>query len=122
MRRFFCAAVVTLSVCAVAMGDEFLAYVRKIEGGEVSFNKRLKKGAQFDRPEKLPLAPNPRMATAKFNKDTKKIEAAEPLSAVEVERILLSAPAQGAPAVIVTDPNNRAVTQILFIALKSKKK
>jgi hypothetical protein len=120
MRKFVCAAVVTVFAFGVAMGDEFVARISKIDDGKVTFTK-VKKGEKFDE-QTLPLAKTAKLVKGKFNKETKTIEAGDPLDKEAVTKLMDKAGEKGAFAFIVTDADNKKITEIRFFGKKKKKK
>jgi hypothetical protein len=120
MRKFVCAAVVTVLAFSVAMGDEFVARVNKIEDGKVTFTK-VKKGEKGEEAT-LPLAKGAKMVKGKFNKESKTIEAGDALDKEAVSTIMEKSGKKGAFAFIVTDGDGKHITEIRFFGGKKKKK
>jgi hypothetical protein len=119
MRKFVCAAVVTVFAFGVAMGDEFVARISKIDDGKVTFTKA-KKGEKGEEMT-LPLAKNAKMVKGKFNKETKSIDAGDALDKEAVSTIMEKSK-KGAFAFIITDGDNKQITEIRFLGGKKKKK
>jgi hypothetical protein len=120
MRKFVCAAVVTLFTFGVALGDEFFARITKVDDGKVTFTKA-KKGEKGEEMT-LPLAKTAKLVKGKFNKETKSIEAGDPLEREAVTKIMDRAGEKGVFAFIVTDADNKRITEIRFLGGKKKKK
>jgi hypothetical protein len=117
MRKFIGSAVVVLVAFAVASGDEYRAIVKKIDGGKVTFAKRIDKTTTGD-DMTLPLAKDAKMVKGVFNKDDKSFKAGDALDNDAVKTIMTKAGEKGAQAWIVTDKDNKSVTEIRFIGGK----
>jgi hypothetical protein len=114
-----------MSFClGVALADEFGAVITKVQGGKVTFfkfpkggGKKFEEGTQIT----LPTAATVKVVSGKFNPETKKFEAGEPLpGGLKNER--LSNIAEGIFAMIVTDADNKKITEIRVGGKVKKKK
>jgi hypothetical protein len=116
MLRKCVAAVGVLVVClSVAVADEFLAVITKVQDGRVTFSKFKKGGDKgFEKgPEMtLPTAANVKVVSSKFNKDTKKAEPGEPLTGGLKNERFTNIGEKGVFATIVTDTDNKNITEI----------
>jgi hypothetical protein len=125
MLRRFVAAVAVLGLClGVALADEFGAVITKVQDGKVTFTKFKKgEGKKFEKgPEMtLPTAATVKVVSGKFNPDTKKLEAGEPLAGGLKNERLSNIGEKGVFATIVTDADNKKITEIR-IGGKGKKK
>src|SRR5581483_4989293 len=80
VRKLLCVAFVLAVGVSVGLADEIRAVITKIEGNKVTFAESKGKGEKG--PERtLPLAENVKVLKGKYNQDTKKLEAGEPLEA-----------------------------------------
>jgi hypothetical protein len=126
MLRKCVAAVGVLVVClGVAVADEFMAVITKVQDGKVTFSK-FKKG-EGKKGEKgpemtLPAAADVKVVTSKFNKDTGKAEAGEALSGGLKNERFSNLGEKGAFAQIVTDADNKKITEIRVFGGKGKGK
>ncbi|MCI0463463.1 MAG: hypothetical protein L0Z62_41525 [Gemmataceae bacterium] len=121
MRRFVCAAIVVTFTFSVAVADEFFANVKKIEDGKVTFIKGAKKDVKGEEGT-LPLAKDAKLVKGKYNKDTKSVAVGDPLQKEAITKMLEKAGAKGYLVQIVTDADNKKVTEIRFIGKKGGKK
>src|SRR6266545_368200 len=94
MRRFICAAVVTLCAFSVAMAEEFIGSITKVEDGKVTFKKfAFKKGEKGKAEERtLTLAKGVKIyKDSKFNKEDKKFEGGEEITAAALTDLVKKA-------------------------------
>ena len=124
MLRKVVGAVVLLFLClGLAMAEEIRAIITKVEGDKITFAENKGKGEKG--PEKtLPVASKVKVVKGKFNKDTKQIEAGD-----EIEKGLKDEMfskdkigEKGLQALIVTDADNKKITEIRVTAKGKKKK
>ena len=114
MRKFAAASVIFLITVGVAMGEEFFAIVKKVDGDKITLTK-LKKGEKGAE-ETLTIAANAKVVKGNRNKDTKKVEAGEALEGgLKNERIVKG----GFGAWVVTD-NDKKVTELRVTEGKKK--
>lgn len=103
----------TLSL-GLVMSAEFGAVINKVDGDKITVTKRGKKG---DKGEEVTLsAASAKVLKGKFNPETKKLEAGDPLDG----GLKNDAVKAGAFAVFVTDADNK-VTEIRIGAGRKKK-
>jgi hypothetical protein len=125
LRKLVCAAVILGIGFGVAMADEFTAIINKVEGNKVTFQK-----AKFDPETKmfekgpemtLPVTADAKITKGKFNKDTKKTEAGEPLADGLKNDLFTKIGEKGRFASITTDAGNKNITAISTFGFKKKK-
>jgi hypothetical protein len=114
MRKFLGSAVVVLVAFTIASGDEYRAIIKKIDDGKVTFAKRIDKTTTGD-DMTLPLANDAKLVKGVFDKDSKTFKAGDALEKAAVKDIMTKAADKGAQAFIVTDKDNKSVTEIRFI-------
>jgi len=78
MRRIVAAAIVLCVGVSVAMAEEFRATISKVDGSKVTLTKRVKRG---DKGEEVTLTAvdDVKVVKGKFDKETKKVEAGDPI-------------------------------------------
>jgi hypothetical protein len=127
MLRKCVGAVAILAVSlGVALADEFQAVITKVQDGKVTFNKLKKgEGKKFDKgPDMtLPTSATVKVLSAKFNKDTKKLEAGDALTGGLSNKAFKEISEKGVRATIVTDAADKNITEIRVMkGGKGKKK
>src|SRR6266540_5578898 len=93
MRKFVCAAVVTVCAVSIALADEFGARIMDIKDGKVTF-KKTEKGKVVGEEMTLPLTKDATFAKGKISKgdDGKvKIEAGDALDKAAVTALMAKA-------------------------------
>ncbi len=120
LRRFVCAAVILGFGLGVAMADEFRAIISKVDGNKVTFTK-FKKGEKGDETT-LPVTKDAKITKGKFNMDTKKVDAGDPIENGLKNDVFTKIGEKGQFASITTDADNKNITAISTIAFKGKKK
>jgi hypothetical protein len=106
------------------LADEFGAVITKVQDGKVTFTKFKKgEGNKFEKgPEMtLPTAATVKVVSGKVNPETKKLEAGEPLAGGLKNERLANIGEKGVFATIVTDADNKKITEIR-VGGKGKKK
>ena len=121
LRKTVCAlAVLTLSV-GLAMSEEFVGAIKKIEDGKITVAKFKKGEKKAGEDMTLTLADNVKVVNAKFNKEEMKIEIGEALEGGLKNKRFEKIGKFGVFAQIVTTDDK--VTQIaVFPEFKFKKK
>jgi hypothetical protein len=120
-KKFFCALTVLVVGLSVALAEEFTANISKVADGKVTFTK-MKKGKADGEAMTLPAAADVKVVTAKFNKETKKVEAGEHLADGLKNEKLSNIGDKGLNARIVTDADGKNITEIRLIKGGGKKK
>jgi hypothetical protein len=126
LRKFVCAGVIVAIGMSVAMADEFMAIISKVDGNKVTFMK-----AKFDPDTKkfekgeattLPVKADAKITKGKFNKDTKKTDAGDPLADGLKNEVFTTIGEKGMFATITTDADNKNITAITTGGFKGGKK
>jgi hypothetical protein len=122
LRKVVCAAFLLVFCAGIALADEIRAVITKVEGNKVTFAPIEGKGKDAKKgPEKtLPVAKDVKVFTAKFNKETKKFEAGDALKGGLKNKMFSSISDKGVGAMIVTDSDNKKITEIRVIQRKKK--
>ena len=113
LRKMVCAGVILVCGLGVALADEFRATITKVDGNNVTFTKRAKKGEKGESMT-LPVAKSVKVLNGKYNQDTKKVEAGEPLAGGLTNEKLTSIGEKGQAAVITTSDDGKTITEILI--------
>jgi hypothetical protein len=118
LRKLVCVAVILAVGVGVVMAEEFRATITKIEDGKVTF----KKGKQGEEGEAmtLPTTTNVKVTKGKYNADTNKVDAGEPLVNGLRNEILTRIAEKGIRATITTDADNKHITAITVGGAKKK--
>ena len=120
LRRVVCAAFV-LAVCVgFTLGGEFMGRITKIEGGKVTFTEF--KGKEKGDTKTLPLSDKVKVVKGKFNKETMKMEAGEPVEGGLKSEMFTKIGEKVIFATIVTDKDNKEVTEIRTVDFSGFKK
>jgi len=123
MRRLFAAAAALFLFAGIALADEFIAVITKVEGGKVTFHKMEGKGKKAKKGEEMTL---PLSTDAKFNtgKAGKKgaVVVGEAIEGGARSETLTKIPETGRRARITTDDDNKKITGIVVIEGGKKKK
>jgi len=118
LRKFVCAAVIMVIGLGVALAEEFPAVISKVENGKVTF----KKGKKGDGDEMtLPVTADAKITKGKFNPDTKKVEAGEPIENGLKADPFTKISEKGLRATITTDADNKHITSISVFGGGKKK-
>jgi hypothetical protein len=122
MRKFVCAAVVAVCAVSVAMSDEYFAVIKKIDGDKVTIIKGKKKGTAGEELT-LTLAKDAKINKGKFDADTKKLVAGDAIEGGTkgLSEMVEKAGEKGVAAMIITDADNKNITEIR-VGKKGKKK
>ena len=124
LRKLACVGVVLTFCLSVALADEFGAIITKVDGNKVTFTKvkfnpdtkKVEKGEEMT----LPAAKSVKVVKGTFNKDTKKLEAGDEIGNGLKAEVLSNIGEKGVRAQIVTDPDNKKITEIRIGGGKKK--
>lgn len=116
LRKMICAGFVLAAAVGLAAADEFGALVTKVQDGKVTFQK-FQKGAKKGEGTKgesttLPTAPDVKVLSAKFNRESKKVEAGDALSDGLKNERFQNIGENGVFTHIVTDADGKTITEI----------
>jgi hypothetical protein len=103
---------VLLIVCVgLTMADEIRAIILKVDGDNVTFAENKGKGERG--PEQtLPVAEKVKVVKLKINRETKKVEAGEPISQGLKNSMFSNISEKGLRGVIITDESKKTITEI----------
>src|SRR6266481_6714082 len=114
MLRRVVGAVVVLVLCVgITVAEEIRALITKVDGNNVTFTEMKGKGEKGES-KTLPVADNVKVVKGKFNKETKKLEAGDPIDD-GLKNDMFSKDKlgeKGKGAVIVTDDDGKKITEI----------
>jgi hypothetical protein len=112
MLRRTVGGVLVLVLCAgVALADEIRAVILKVDGDKITFAESKGKGEKG--PEQtLPVTPDLKVVQGTYNKDTKKFEDLEAVQDGLKNELLTKISEKGLRATVVTDPDNKKITEI----------
>ncbi len=101
LKRMVGVAVMALVCGGLVFADEIRGVINKVDGGKITFTP-LKKGEKGEA-QTLPAAENIKVVSAKFNKDTKKLEAGDPIEGGLKNEMFSKIGEKGMFATIVTE-------------------
>jgi hypothetical protein len=111
LRKVVSALGILLLCVGFTLADEIRAIITKVDGDKVTFAENKGKGEKG--PEKtLPVSKDVKIVKGKFNKDTKMLEAGEPLEGGLKNKMFTEIGEKGVQATIVTDKDNKTITEI----------
>ena len=110
LRKFVCAAVIVVIGFGVALADEFGAIISKVDGNKITF-KKFMKGEQGEETT-LPVTADAKVTKGKFNADTKKLEAGDPIESGLKNEQFTKIGEKGLRVTITTDADNKHITAI----------
>jgi hypothetical protein len=124
LRRVVSAVVLLLLCLGLTMAAEIRAFITRVEDNKVTFAENKGKGEPRGDERTLPVVSKVKVVKAVKNKETKKIEAGE-----EIEHGLKNEmfskeklPEKGLPAWIITDEDDKKITEIRVQGKGKKKK
>jgi len=128
MRKFVCAAVLTVCTVGIAIAEDIQAIVYKIDGGKVTY-KKTEKGKATGDELTATLTKDAKIIKGKasFDKETKKVTVETVGEALDKDAVTammtkaVESKAKGARAQLTTDGSGN-VTQVILIGGKGKKK
>ncbi len=121
MRKFVGVVVVLALFCGIALAEEIRAIITKVEGDKVTFAVSKGKGEKGDE-KTMPVADNVKVVKGKFNQETKKVEAGEALEGGLKNERFSKIGEKGVGATIVTDADNKKITEIRVFGGRGKGK
>jgi hypothetical protein len=111
MLRKLVFAVFTLGVCiSVGLAEEMRVRITKVDGKNITFNASTKDNKVDDKT--LPAADDVKVVKGKFNKDTKKVEAGDPIEGGLKSDTFTKLDEKGVRATIITDADNKKIVEI----------
>jgi hypothetical protein len=122
MLRTVVSALAVLGLClGIALADEFGAVISKVEGNKVTFTK-MKGKEKIGDEMTLPVADSVKVVWGKFNKETKKVEVGDDVDDGIKNKMFSDLGDKGKRATIVTDDDNKKITEIRIFKGGKKKK
>jgi hypothetical protein len=112
MLRRVVSAMIVLGFCVgVAMADEIRAIIIKVDGNKVTFAENKGKGERGEE-KTLPVSDKVKVLKGKFDKETKKLEAGDPIDNGLKNEMFSKIGEKGLGALILTDKDNKQITEI----------
>jgi hypothetical protein len=124
MLRKLVSAVVILALCiGVAVADEITGVITKVDGNKITFTEFKGKGEKGAE-KTLPADDKVKVVKGKFSKDGDKfkIEPGEPLEGGLKNEVFTKIGEKGVFSTIVTDKDNKQITEIRVFIFGGKKK
>lgn len=118
LRKVISALVVLVMCIGITLADEIRAVITKVEGDKVTFTEI--KGKEKGDSKTLPVADGVKVLKGKFNKDTKKFEAGDAIEGGLKSELFSKIGEKGVGAQIVTDGDNKKITEIRVMGGKKK--
>jgi hypothetical protein len=118
LRTVIGAAVVMVLCIGITMAEEIRAVITKVDGNNVTFHAM--KGKEKGDAQTLPAAANVKVVKGKFNKDTKKFEVGDAVEGGLKSDVFGKIGEKGVGALIVTDDDNKKITEIRVTGGKKK--
>jgi hypothetical protein len=121
MLRKVVSAFVVLALCVgFTLAEEVRVFITKVDGDKITYQENLSKGGKGGKgkvekgPEKtLPVTSTVKVVKGKFNMETKKLEAGDPIEKGLKDDTFTKIDAEkGVQATIVTDADNKNITEI----------
>jgi hypothetical protein len=121
LRKVVCAMAVMVFAFSVAMAEEFMGAIKKVEDGKITVTK-FKKGEKKGEEVTLSLAKKVKVVNAKFNKEDKKIEAGDKLEGGLKNERFKEIKGFGVFSQIITNDDGKVTEIRVFPPFKGKKK
>jgi hypothetical protein len=110
LRKLVCALFMLALCVGITLAEEIRAVITKVDGDKVTFAETKGKGEKG--PEKTLPATGAKVVKSKFNKDTKKFEASDPVEGGLKNEMFTKIGEKGVFSTIVTDADNKKITEI----------
>jgi hypothetical protein len=120
LRKVVGAAVILVLFVGVAFAEEIQAVITKVDGNKVTFAPTKGKGKKGDE-QTLPVATGVKVVKGKFNKETKTVEAGDAIADGIKDKVFSDISEKGVRALIVTDSDNKKITEIRVLRGGKKK-
>jgi hypothetical protein len=111
LKRVVTAVAVLGFLVGVAMADEIRAIIIKVDGDKVTFAENKGKGERGDE-KTLPVSDKVKVVKGKLNPDTKKLEAGDKIENGLKNEMFSKIGEKGMRALIITDKDNKHITEI----------
>lgn len=120
MIRKFVGAAVVLALCVgFSLAEEIRAVITKVDGGKITFAESKGKGEKGAE-KTLPVSKDCKVLTAKFNKDTKKLEAGDAVEGGLGSETFTKIGEKGLFATVITNADNTSITEIRVFQRKKQ--
>ena len=120
LRRVVTAGVVLALFIGVTMADEIRAFITKVDGNKVTFAENKGKGERGEE-KTMTVSDKVKVVKGKFDKETKKLEAGDAIEDGLKIEIFTKIGEKGMGALIITDKDNKEITEIRVGGGKKKK-
>jgi hypothetical protein len=119
LRKVVCVVAIMVLSVGVVFADQFGALITKVDGNKVTFYpfKDKQKGEE----KTMKAAKDVKIVKAKFNKETKTIEAGDEIEGGLKSKMFAEIPEKGIFGQITTDDDNKRIKEIRVFAFKKKK-
>jgi hypothetical protein len=123
LRRVVSAVVLLLLCLGFAMAEEIRAFITKVDGHKVTFAENKGKGERGTE-RTLPAVDKVKVVKGKKNKETKQVEAGEEIDKGLKNEMFSKEKLgeKGLGAMIITDADDKKITEIRVFGGKGKKK
>jgi hypothetical protein len=129
-RRFVAALVVALTVCGLVAADEFQAVITKVKDGRITYKRvkgRNEEGkTEYDSEKALPFAKDVKVVKARYDTEARKMVNGDPLEGGlkhdAFKDLGKNKDVDGVLATLITDTDNKKISQIRVLILQHKKK
>ena len=119
-RRIVSAGVVLALCVGISLAGEMSGIITKVDGTKVTFTEM--KGKEKGDEMILTVTDNVKVVKGKFNKETKKVEVGDAIEGGIKADVFTKIGEKGMRAMIVTDDDNKKITEIRVLSGKQKKK
>jgi hypothetical protein len=119
MFRRIIAVMAIVIIGGSCMADEIRAIISKVDGNKITFAESKGKGEKGDE-KTLPVSDNCKFVTAKFDKETKKVEPGDALSDGIKNEKFTKIGEKGLRATVITDADNKNIIEIRVFQGKGK--
>jgi hypothetical protein len=120
LRKVVGAVVVLVLFVGVTLADEIMAAISKVEGGKVTFTE-MKGKEKVGEAKTMPVADKVKVVKGKFDKDTMKVTAGDDIEDGLKNKMFSEIGEKGVRAQIVTDKDNKTITEIRILGGGKKK-
>ena len=122
LRKVVCLAVILCLSVGVVFADQFGALITKVDGNKVTFHPFNFKDKQKGEEKTMKAAKDVKIVKAKFNKETKTIEAGDEIEDGLKSKMFAEIPEKGIFAQITTDDDNKRIKEIRVFGGRRGKK
>jgi hypothetical protein len=120
LRKVVGAAFVLVLFVGITLAEEIRAVITKVEGNKVTFTPF--KDKEKGEPKTMTVADKVKVVKGKFDPETKKLEAGDPIEEGLKNKMFTEIGEKGLFSTIVTDKDNKEITEIRVFLFKGGKK